>query len=570
VTLAFAAAAVAAAAYLFFRKLRPARVAVPSLLLWARVLADPREITLWDRIRRAVSVVVTCAIAGALALAVGDPRRTGSPSEGDGTRTLVVLDSSLSMLARAAGGTRWDRGLSEARRVVASAGGEVALATTTDGIVEGPTADRALIDAAIDRLVPGGPAGAWPELDGADAVHFISDGTAARPADQAVTLHSVYQTASNVAITAFDVRVRDAGQSELYLEATNFGPRAEAQLTVRRGEANILQRTVAIEDGQSVRHIIPIPTAGDPRLSAHVAADDDALAIDDDGFAWMAAADPVAVTIVGAQTGWLAKLLAQSPNVRTAFLAPDDYQADRLKDQDVVIFDDWAPASLPAVPALLFHPPAADAPDPRWVAAGSHPVLRGVDPLTLSIARAARYGIGGLTPIAASTNELPLISVRDRIDAPRLVVVGFGARGSNLAEAPAFPVLIGNALDWLTAHDDAALRQTGLAVFDASVERVRQPGGDALPLVRLPDQTVARLRVPGFYRVDRRGSTSTFVVNAGDPRLSNLRQTPAGHSGAAPGVVAALRSRPWWIYLAGFAFAAAITEWWTWLRRITV
>ena len=35
-------------------------------------------------------------------------------------------------------------------------------------------------------------------------------------------------------------------------------------------------------------------------------------------------------------------------------------------------------------------------------------------------------------------------------------------------------------------------------------------------------------------------------------------------------MVASLRTRPWWIYLAGFAFAAAFVEWWTWLRRITV
>ncbi|HET7697451.1 MAG TPA: BatA domain-containing protein [Vicinamibacterales bacterium] len=566
-TIAFAAAAVALAAYLFFRKLRPARVAVPSLLLWSRVLADPRQVTLWDRIRRAVSLIVTCAIAAALAFAIGDPRRTGSPSEGDGTRTLVVLDASLSMLARTTGGTRWERALGEARRIAAAAGGEVAVATTSDGIIEGPTADRALIDAALDRLAPGGAAGAWPELEDAHAVHFITDGTAAPPADQTVTVHSVYQAASNVAITAFDVRQGDAGQTEIYLEATNFGPRTDARISVRRGEATILQRSVAIEDGQSVRHLIPIATAGAPRLTARVDAGDDALPIDDEASAWIAAADPIAVTVVGAQTTWLAKLLTQSPNVKPAFVSPADYKPS---GENVVIFDEWAPPALPPVPALLFHPPATDAEDPQWIAVGTHPVLRGVDPLTLSIARAAQYGADGLTPIAASTRELPLISVRDRIDASRMVVVAFGARGSNLADAPAFPVLIGNALDWLSAHDDAAARRPGLALFDPSVERVTDPNGTPLPLVRFPAETVATLRTPGFYSVERRGSRSTFAVNAGDPRLSNLRQAPAGQAAQASLAAAALRSRPWWIYLAGLAFAAALVEWWTWLRRITV
>ena len=566
-TLAFAAAAIAFAAYLFFRKLRPARVAVPSLLLWSRVLADPREITLWDRIRRAVSLVVTCAIAAALALAVGDPRRTGSPSEGDGTRTLIVLDSSLSMLARASAGTRWEHALGEARRLIAAAGGEVALATTSDGIVEGPTADRALIDAALDRLAPGGVAGAWPELDAADAVHLITDGSATRPGDRTTTIHSVHEAAANVAITAFDVRARDAVQSELYLEATNFGPRREARLTVRRGDANVLQRTVTIESAQSVRLVMPIGTAGDSRLTARVEADDDALAIDDEAYAWVTAANPLAVTVVGSQTAWLARLLTQTPNVRPRFVTPESYKAG---EEDVVIFDEWAPGTPPAVPSLFFHPPATDAEDPRWVAAGTHPILRGVDPLTLAIARAAQYGASGLVPIAESTRELPLISVRDRADAPRMVVVAFGARGSNLAEAPAFPVLIGNALDWLSARDDGTARRPGLAVFDPSVAQVKDPSGAPLPLVRLPAETITTLRVPGFYTVERRGSRTVFAVNAGDPQLSDLRQAPAGVASAGSGLTAALRGRPWWIYLAGFAFAAAFAEWWTWLRRITV
>jgi hypothetical protein len=567
-TLVFAAAAIALAAYLFFRKLRPARVAVPSLMLWTRVLADPREITLWDRIRRAVSLVVTCAIAGALAFAIGDPRRAGSSSEGDGTRTLIVIDSSSSMLARARGGTRWDRAIGEARRLAAVAGGEVAIATTSDGLVEGPTVDRALLDAALDRLSPGGPAGPWPELDEANSVHFITDGGTPKPNDAEVTLHSVYEAASNVAITAFEVRERGDERSEIYLEATNYGPRRQTRISVRRGDNTILDRTIAIEDGQSLRHVIPIPTAGEPRLTARVEADDDALAIDNEAFAWAAAADPIAVTVVGPQTGWLSRLLMQNPRVQARFVAPADYRAG---DADVVIFDEWTPTAAPDVPALLIHPPTDEVvQEPRWVAGASHPVLRGVDPLTLSISRASAYVRADLMPIATSTSNQTLVAIRDTPSMPREVVVSFGARGSNLAEAPGFPVLIGNALDWLTGRDDAVVRRIGSAVFDRSVERVTDPAGAHLPLLSLPQQQVAALRTPGFYSVDRRGARTVFAVNAGDPQISNLRHAPAGNVSGATAVAAALRTRPWWIYLAAFAFMAAAVEWWTWLRRITV
>ena len=69
------AAAAALAVRLFLVKLRPPRMLMPSLLLWRRVLDDAREQTLWERIRRAVSLVVTVLIALALALAAVRPGR---------------------------------------------------------------------------------------------------------------------------------------------------------------------------------------------------------------------------------------------------------------------------------------------------------------------------------------------------------------------------------------------------------------------------------------------------------------------------------------------------------------
>ena len=70
------AAAGALAVRLFLVKLRPPRMLIPSLLLWRRVLDDAREQTLWERIRRAVSLVVTVLVALTLALAAVRPGRS--------------------------------------------------------------------------------------------------------------------------------------------------------------------------------------------------------------------------------------------------------------------------------------------------------------------------------------------------------------------------------------------------------------------------------------------------------------------------------------------------------------
>jgi hypothetical protein len=99
---ALLAGAAALATAMFFIKLRPPRILVPSLSLWQRVLDASPDVTRWERIRRAVSLLVTVAIAVMLAMAIARPSRTAGAGSSSRGRVLVVIDSSWSMLARAA------------------------------------------------------------------------------------------------------------------------------------------------------------------------------------------------------------------------------------------------------------------------------------------------------------------------------------------------------------------------------------------------------------------------------------------------------------------------------------
>src|SRR5437763_15406262 len=90
----------AVAAWLFLLKLRPPRVYVPSLIFWRRVLDESRELTLWERIRRAVSLAITIAIAVLLALTIARPSAVGAAAGGSRGRLLPVIDSSWSMLTK--------------------------------------------------------------------------------------------------------------------------------------------------------------------------------------------------------------------------------------------------------------------------------------------------------------------------------------------------------------------------------------------------------------------------------------------------------------------------------------
>jgi hypothetical protein len=573
-------AAAGGAAWLFLIRLRPPRVPVPSLLLWRRVLDQPRETTLWERIRRVVSLVATIAIAGLLALAVTRPGRGVSAGSGGTGRLLVVVDSSWSMLARTRSGeTRWDRAIAEARRLATAASGDqVALATTADGLVEAPTADLTLIESDLDRLTPSGGEGTgWPRVAGVDAVHFITDGAVPRSLDADVVVHSVFEPAPNVAITALAVRPSLSGASagDAFLEVANFAPSAQrVHVTMARGSASILDRQIDMAAGEAIHQALPLARGGDARLHAHVDAPGDALAADDDAVAWIEHSQPLSIAVVGSDTSWLASLLGRDADVRATLVAPAKY---RSGPEDAVVFDRWAPAVSPSRPALCLAPPAtawlgATGPEeshPRWVTAGSHPVVRGVDPLTLTIDKARPYGAPALQPVARSERDTPLVYVSQSVD-QRLVVVTFGPDESNLARAPGFPVLIGDALDWLTRPAEGGSRRPGPASFDRSVSRLTGPDGSAVPLEHAGDRLTTVLARPGLYVAEGGGARSSFAVNVGDPQVSNLLRTSLGASGRALAVTSGASGRAWWLYCVAAAFALIFAEWWTWQRRITV
>ena len=587
-------AAVAAAAALFLIKLRPPRAVVPSLILWRRVLEESRDATLWERIRRAVSLVLTMLVALLLALAIARPTRVAGRADGTSPRVLIVIDSSWSMRARTSTGeTRWDRGVAEARRILAATTQvDAAIATTAYVMVEGPTTDTALLEGALDGISPAGSDGtAWPHLAGA-TVHFITDGAPTRVIAPDVVVHSVFEAAPNAAITALHVRPALTGDraADAYLELANYAPVPQpVRLTIARGTAVIFDRTLDVAASGILRQVVPLPRGGDPVLRARLTAPENALDVDDEAVAWIERAEPLSVTVVGQDTSWLRTAFERDPEVRAQFLEPAAYETlskGGRRPGDMMIFDGWAPAERPRHPALLFAPPpstawlagaAAEGPPapgpteerrPRWEVPGTHRVVQGVDPFTLVIDRARAYSGPGLVPVAESLGGTPLVYVGEA-DTGRLVLVTFGPRESNLAAAPGFPVLLANALDWL-ARPAGEGRTTGLVTLPAGVLTLKDPNGTPVPLVQVGETSTGILRIPGLHVAHGGGVRRMIAVNAGDRGVSNLTWSGLEASAQVKPVAAGRAGRPWWIYCVFAAFALVLLEWWTWQRRITV
>ena len=567
--------AAAAAATLFAIRPRPPRRTVSSLLVWGRVLDEARERSWWDRVRWLMSLVLTVLIAAVIAAAFARPAPDSAGASG---RTLILLDSSWSMRAKtASGATRWDVAL-EAAQATADAwsAGEVALATTAEGVIEGPTSDTALIKRAFARLRPsGGAEGVWPQLAGVTAIHFFTDGALARVIPSGVMVHSVFARAPNVAITAFEVQTVEGPppSSTVFLAVANHAEKPQTvRVAVARGAHLLVDRAIDIREGETHRESISVVSAGDPRFRAHVSAAENELDIDDDAAAWLWAAEPLRVAVVGAASR-IPELLAHDASVRVTAIDPAGYAQAK---PDLWVFDGWLPEQAPAEPALLIDPPAsawlgtrgAEETRPIWAPGATHPVLEGVDPALAQVARAQPVIRLSLQPIAMSEQGTPLVSVEDT-GRGRQVVFAFSFADSNLAVTPAFPILVGNAIDWLGRPARDLHRQLGPNVLPAGTLRVLAPSGRSVPITKLDDRVLASLDAPGLYLVQSDDGESVVRVTLGDRSRSNLLVSTLPDTPSPPSPLRG-RGQAWWLLATIAAFALVALEWVTWQRRITV
>jgi hypothetical protein len=298
--------------------------------------------------------------------------------------------------------------------------------------------------------------------------------------------------------------------------------------------------------------------------------------------AWIAGAEPLAVTVVSEAPGYLQVLFERLPGMKATFIAPAAYARSRQGAEHVVVFDHWVPPEAPVKPALFVSPPPEVMktaawigtprvePEPAWSTSLAHPVLRGVDPSTVTLKRARTLESDAWTAIARSARGTPLVSVAETTDHRRvLLAFGFAEAESNVALQPAFPVIVVNALEWLARPSLGDQVRPGVVGLDAVVSKLTSPEGRQVEVTTFDGQRLARIVTPGLYLAEGGGMRTALAVNVGDPQVSNTERTSLTAETLSESA-AAQANDPWWPMLITIAFVFALVEWWTWHRRITV
>src|SRR5215467_11965926 len=162
----------------YFLKLRHRRVVIASSMLWSKVLDRREARSLWEKLRRILSVLLAITIGLLMVFALARPELKSLT--GSGGRLMIVLDTSPSMLARMSDGkTRWQHATEIARQLTASAGpGSEIRVADTSGRYDSPlTNDVALLRRSIEGMKPIPASPRFPESgDSGTQIWFITDG----------------------------------------------------------------------------------------------------------------------------------------------------------------------------------------------------------------------------------------------------------------------------------------------------------------------------------------------------------------------------------------------------------
>src|SRR5438094_812917 len=234
---------------LYLLKLRHRRVLISSSILWRRVLDERQSHSLWEKLRRILSIVIAVTIALLIALALARPE--AESLTGKNERIVIVLDTSPTMNTQTSDGrTRWQHAVDSAKGLLDSGGPttEFRIIDTAGATASGFTTDRNEVRKLIDEMSPKTADPQFPKVDAESLVYFVSDGVTIHNTPSFVRRISVFESANNIGITAFEVRSIPSMplSYEAYLELQNFGRPAEVGIVLSGTGGQRINKTVRL------------------------------------------------------------------------------------------------------------------------------------------------------------------------------------------------------------------------------------------------------------------------------------------------------------------------------------
>ncbi len=425
----------------------------------------------------------------------------------------------------------------------------------------------------------------------------------------------VGNTGSNLGIVAFNVRryVTNKLSYEVFIEVQNFADDpAGVELTLYNGESPIDVKTFALKPHETVRQIFPNLGGGEGhrlRAVAKAVATEsgatirDVFPLDNEAYALLPARKRQKVLLVSTDNLYLEGAMLVYDNIQIDKLTPAEYDRmvgdPTLPDYDVVVFDGHTPARLPDKGHLMYFDPqgehspfpiASQLTAPRITDTREHhPVMKWLELGDVNFGRMSVFKLdraAGDVSLAQSIRST-VIAARKQ-GGRKTLAFGFGVGDTDMVLRVAWPLLLVNALDWLSG-DEADLITTYTtgrrfrvpmdAGFGTREVEVRMPDGHKARAPLTDGQATFFGTRVGVHRIvarDEDGSVARveLAANLSNPNESDIRPAPSLVIGdrtvAAPDAFEVTRRRSIWLYLVLAVVALMAVEWFTYNRRITV
>lgn len=608
---------VPAVVVLYFLKVRRRRRTVSTLLFWQKVIEEHRRRALFQRLRNLWSLLLNLAILICLILAATHLEWPGAPKEAGST--IVVLDNRARMQARdSTGRTRLEvakaKVLSLLRRanarnpvgLIVVEGKPETVAPLTDDVASlvqaldgvGPTDAAGQLDAAVrlSQTLLASRSGTREILVVSDEALPSSDGPAS-VTEIPLTNHPL----DNLGIVGIEARPRvdDRQSAEVFVRVGNFSAAhrtVPVELDVDQALFDV--KSVELDPGE----VEPVIFTGVKTIRRYAnsrglivakISEKDALDSDNEAYAVLPDERPVRVLLVTENNWFLENLLRADESVEPQIVSPNNFKPAFASGFEAVVIDREIPpgVSLDSPGNYLFlgccpTENAGQVDRPLLVDTDhSHPLARFVDLTGTIILKARRLpaavnGWAVRAPIICSEGPLVLSLESSR---KRRVIVGFDPADSDLPLHVAFPLLIRNALTWLSNKTDQPPVQfrSGESIELGPGVQVTKGLDDGTGL-RLKTEGRFRPLRSGFYELANDPLRSVIAVNTQDVMQSDLRGRAPG-SGAVstnsanlasapapgPGALQGWLVWPLWIYFAFLAILLSGLEWWTYHQRRT-
>ncbi len=556
---------------MYLLKLRRDEAIVPSTLLWQRLVADVEANAPWQRLRRSLLLLLQLLLVVILVLLAARPfveRPAGLAGD-----LVLVIDTSASMQATDASPTRLDAAKAAAidalKDLPASGKVSVIAAGRTARVVANGTDDMSNVKQAIEAITPTSDVGdlgdalrlasALAARSGDAEILVATDAALATPPtgtlQAPVRVLQVGREAKNEAIVALAVRTAPSGLSHsAFISIANLGL-GMAERRVQLYADGVLRDSRVLTLDPQRKTDISIDDIDDPDHPASVvevrlvARDEttsavaDPLAVDDRAWAIVPPARLRTILLVGDGDPYLETALTYLPDTELYGVTPAEYgPGTRPELFDLIIFEGYLPADLPAKPILAIAPPASS---PLATVTGtltnpgigaidaSDPILRYVDLSTVHVGEARKLELPSWArPVIPGPGTSPLLFAGTLAGQPA-AVMAFEPRRSDLPLQVAFPVLLANLAGELLGGSETPVD----AIAPGAPVTLDIPAGAAGVRVERPDGTIDELLAPvdgagavTFARTDLLGVYT--VTPIADPDAST--SPSAGSSSPAP------------------------------------